>query len=84
MYTPVSESAVSTSSYVTAATGLEDLPSHDPTSARHVANNDPERETMLSGDHINSGQDSAGLSVSEQMVIFPGLPSRMYGVSKCW
>ncbi|EGZ67772.1 S-adenosyl-L-methionine-dependent methyltransferase, partial [Neurospora tetrasperma FGSC 2509] len=63
VYTPVSESAVSTSSYVTAATGLEDLPSNDPTFARHVANNDPEGETMLSGDHINSGQDSAGLSV---------------------
>ncbi|KAK3492193.1 S-adenosyl-L-methionine-dependent methyltransferase [Neurospora hispaniola] len=63
VYTPVSESAVSTSSYVTAATGLEDLPPNDPTFARHVANNDPERETMLSGDHINSGQDSAGLSV---------------------
>ncbi|KAK3503367.1 S-adenosyl-L-methionine-dependent methyltransferase [Neurospora crassa] len=63
VYTPVSESAVSTSSYVTAATGLEDLPSNDPTFARHVANNHPEREAMLSGGHINGGQDSAGLSV---------------------
>ncbi|KAK1774104.1 S-adenosyl-L-methionine-dependent methyltransferase [Copromyces sp. CBS 386.78] len=61
---PVSESAASTSSYLPAATEVEEVTSNDPAYARHVANNDPEREAMLSGDHINnSDQFSAGLSV---------------------
>lgn len=46
-----------------AATEIEDLAPNDPAYARHVANNDPERDAMLSGDHITSEQFSAGLSV---------------------
>ncbi|KAK3401540.1 hypothetical protein B0T20DRAFT_116979 [Sordaria brevicollis] len=63
VYTPVSVSAASTSSYVPAATEVEGLAPNSPAYARHVANNDPEREAMLSGDHITSEQFSAGLSV---------------------
>ncbi|CCC12541.1 unnamed protein product [Sordaria macrospora k-hell] len=45
-------------------TEVEDPAPNDPAYARHVANNDPERGAMLSGDHVNnSGQFSAGLSV---------------------
>ncbi|KAK3950026.1 S-adenosyl-L-methionine-dependent methyltransferase [Pseudoneurospora amorphoporcata] len=61
---PVSESAASTSSYLPASTEVKEVTSNDPAYARHVANNDPEREAMLAGDHINnSDQFSAGLSV---------------------
>ena len=90
MYTPVSESAASTSSYLPAATEVEDLAGNDAAYARHLGNNDPEREAMLSGDHINnSGQFSAGLNVSEERVILldPNQNKKSHsdgGVSKCW
>ena len=41
---------------------------NDPAYARHVAQNDPERPAMLAGDHLNTGQFSAGLSVSDDLV----------------